>query len=121
MAALAIFGWISNTPSEAQTAATGAIAGVVTDPTGAVVENAKITVRSETTGDNHTTVSASNGSFVVSLLPPGTYTVRASRDGFKELVRPGLTIHVTDTAVANFRLTVGTPSEVVTVTSQAER
>jgi hypothetical protein len=120
MSALLILGGMYATPSLAQTAATGAIAGVVTDPSGAVVENAKIVVRSETTGDSRSAISASNGTFVVSLLPPGAYTVRASRDGFKELVRTGLTIHVTETAVANFLLSVGAPSEVVTVTSQAE-
>jgi hypothetical protein len=106
--------------SQAQTAATGGIAGIVTDATGAVVGNAKITVTGESTGDSRTGTSSSNGSYVVPLLPPGTYTVRASQTGFKELVRPGVTVHVTETAVANLQLTVGVPSEIVTVSSEAE-
>ena len=73
--------------SQAQTAATGGIAGIVTDATGAVVGNAKITVTGDSTGDSRTGTSSGSGSFVVSLLPPGTYTVRVSKDGFKELVR----------------------------------
>src|SRR5436305_7442487 len=50
IAGLAIFAWIPTTLSDAQTAATGAITGVVSDPTGAVVENAKVTVTSEAIG-----------------------------------------------------------------------
>jgi hypothetical protein len=119
MVALAIIGMVSS-QSEAQTAATGGIAGTVTDASGAVVGDAKITITSESTGDSRTGTSTSNGSFVVPLLPPGTYTVRASKAGFKELVRPGVTVHVTETAVANLQLTVGVPSEVVTVSSEAE-
>jgi len=106
--------------SQAQTAATGGIAGIVTDASGAVVGNAKITVTGDVTGDIHTGTSTSNGSYVVPLLPPGNYTVRASKTGFKELVRTGLTVHVTETTVANLQLTVGASSEVVTVSSEAE-
>src|SRR4030095_3363561 len=111
---------LSMARSEAQTAATGAIAGTVTDATGAVVGNAKITVTSESTGDSRSGTSTSNGSFIVPLLPPGSYTVRASKDGFKELVHTGVTVHVTETAGVNFRLTVGALSEVVTVSSEPE-
>src|SRR5215510_821386 len=106
--------------SVAQTAATGGIAGIVTDATGAVVDNAKITVTSESTGESHTGTSTSNGSYIVPLLPPGSYTVRASREGFKELVHTGVTVHVTETAGVNFRLTVGALSEVVTVSAEPE-
>ena len=103
-----------------QTAATGGIAGTVTDSTGAVVANAKITVTNQSSGDSRSGSSTNNGSFLVPLLPPGTYTVRATKDGFKELVRSGLTVHVTETTVANLELTVGASSEVVTVSSEAE-
>ncbi len=106
--------------SQAQTAATGGISGIVTDASGAVVGNAKITVTGESTGDTHTGTSTSNGGYIVPLLPPGTYTVRASKTGFKELVRPGVAVHVTETAVANLQLTVGASSEVITVSSEAE-
>src|SRR5215470_6303192 len=105
---------------EAQTAATGAISGVVTDFTGAVITDAKITVVSEATGTSRSSLSTATGTYLVSLLPPGVYTVRAIKDGFKELIRTGLTVHVTETAVANVQLSVGVPTEVVTVTSQAE-
>ena len=106
--------------SWAQTAATGGISGTVTDSSGAVVANAKITVTNQSSGDSRSGASTSNGSFVVPLLPPGTYTVHATKDGFKELVRSGLAVHVTETTVANLQLTVGVSSEIVTVTSEAE-
>ena len=120
LAAVAALVFLSAIPGFPQTAETGAITGVVTDPAGAVVTNAKITVSSEGTQDSHSALSGGNGSFVISLLPPGRYTVRASQQGFKELVRTGVTIHVTETAVANLKLSVGTPTEVVTITSEAE-
>src|SRR4051812_46310288 len=120
LAAVAAFVLLSAIPSVTQTSETGAITGVVTDPSGAIVANAKITVTSEGTGDSHSTLSGTNGSFVISLLPPGRYTVRSSQQGFKELVRTGVTIHVTETAVANLRLSVGTSTEIVTITSEAE-
>jgi hypothetical protein len=111
---------VNSRQGEAQTAATGAISGIVTDAMGALVAKAKITVTSESTGDSRTGTSTSNGSFIVPVLPPGSYTVRASKDGFKEFVHTGVTVHVTETAAVNFRLSVGALSEVVTVTSESE-
>src|SRR5215467_12200464 len=78
MVALAVCVFLSAN-SGAQTAATGAIAGVITDPSGASVANANVKITSEETGDTRSAMTGANGSFVVSLLPPGQYTVRASK------------------------------------------
>ena len=117
MVALAVCILLSAT-SGAQTAATGAIAGVITDPSGASVANANVKITSEETGDTRSAMTGANGSFVVSLLPPGQYTVRASKQGFKELVRTGVSIHVTETAVANLQLIVGANTEIVSITAE---
>src|SRR5579863_235036 len=60
----------------AQGGATGAIGGVVQDPTGAVIANAKVSVKSEATGEVLRQVTTdSSGLFTATLLPVDTYTV----------------------------------------------
>ena len=103
-----------------QSASTGAITGTVTDPSGAVVSGVSITATSEATGDSRTSSSSASGSYLFPLLPPGRYTVKASKSGFKELVRPHVLVSVTESVRANVRLEVGTISETVTVTTEAE-
>src|SRR5258708_23292053 len=56
----------------AQTGGTGAISGGVTDPSGAVVPQAEIKVTNVATSDSRRVLSGSNGSYLASLLPPGT-------------------------------------------------
>src|SRR5262245_18623514 len=62
--------WLSALVS-AQTAATGALTGTVTDPTGAVVPNASVKVTNEVTGETRTVTTQSSGVYTVPLLPPG--------------------------------------------------
>jgi len=70
-------------PLFAQTLTTGAISGTVTDPTGAVVPNATITVTSITTGAVRTTHSGTNGQFTLPQLNPGEYRVKVAAEGFR--------------------------------------
>ena len=63
-------------PMNAQTASTGALAGTVTDPTGAVISNANVTVTSHDTAQVRTATTGSDGSYRISFLPPGIYRVR---------------------------------------------
>ena len=55
----------------AQTAATGALKGIVTDPSGSVISGATITINSLAMGHSRTATTQSNGSYLVPLLPPG--------------------------------------------------
>src|ERR1039457_3976982 len=64
---------------------TGTITGTVTDPTGAVVPNAKITVKGTTTGSVRTITTNSSGSYTVTNLQPAEYTVTAEVSGFATL------------------------------------
>jgi len=105
----------------AQTAGTGALAGTVADPSGAVMPQVQITVKSEATGEVRTVMSQQNGNYVVPLLPPGTYNVQASKAGFKVIVFAAIQVNVTETAILNIRLEVGAQKESVTVESQAEQ
>jgi Carboxypeptidase regulatory-like domain/TonB-dependent Receptor Plug Domain len=66
---------------------TGQIRGVVTDPTGAIVGGAKITVVSTATGATRTTSSNSNGEYAITALEPAVYTLSAEGTGFQKWVR----------------------------------
>jgi Carboxypeptidase regulatory-like domain/TonB-dependent Receptor Plug Domain len=104
----------------AQTAGTGALTGIVTDNSGAVIQEARVRVINEATGAVRTVASRQNGSYSVPLLPPGIYRVEFSRNGFKTAVKPGLEINVTETARFDIGLELGEVHEQVTVTSETQ-
>ncbi|HUO17313.1 MAG TPA: carboxypeptidase regulatory-like domain-containing protein [Verrucomicrobiae bacterium] len=103
-------------PAVGQNASTGAVSGIVTDQSGAVVSNAQITVTNVATGDKRTTASSSNGSFSFPLLPPGKYRARVTATGFRTWETNDVTVGVTETSAINPKLAVGAVNEVVTVT-----
>ncbi len=99
----------------AQTAATGALKGVVADPSGSVVSGASVKVTSYATGQERTVVTQSNGSYLVPYLEPGNYKLEVSARGFKTLAIEKVEIHVTEVAALDLRLQVGAISETITV------
>lgn len=107
-------------PAHSQTAATGAVAGNITDTSGAGVPETKIGVTNEATGELRQVMSQANGSYVVPLLAPGVYRIEFSHAGFKSTVKPGLTVNVTETARFDVSLEVGSLQEQVTVSTEAE-
>ena len=70
------------TPLYAQTSS-GTLTGVVSDPGGAVVPGASITVQNTATGETRKTVTNGSGIFSIPALPPGPYTVDAAAKGFE--------------------------------------
>ena len=106
--------------SLAQSSSTGAITGTTIDPSSAIVVGAEITATNDANGDVHTTASTSGGAFLFPLLTPGSYTLKASKAGFKELVRTGVLVTVTETVRANLQLQIGNVSETITVTGEGE-
>jgi Carboxypeptidase regulatory-like domain len=104
----------------AQTAATGALKGIITDPSGGVVPGVPVKITSHATGETRTAISQSNGSYLVSLLSPGDYSVDASAKGFKSISVRTITIHVTETETLDLRLQLGTITETITVQDVAE-
>jgi len=103
-----------------QTAGTGAIAGTITDPSGAVIPDATVRAIDVATGEVRIVVSASNGTYLVPLLNPGTYRVQVNKTGFKETVSSSIGVHVTETAGVNLQLEIGSTGETVTVTGAQE-
>lgn len=104
----------------AQTSATGALTGTVTDPSGAVIAGATVTATNTGTGQTRTVTTDANGAYKFSLLPPGTYDVKFSAGGFKTAEVPSITVNVTETPVLNRGLEIGSQAQQVTVQSNAE-
>ncbi len=105
---------------KAQTNATGALSGIVTDSSGAVVPNVTVTVTSTDTGQVRTTTTGADGSYNFGLLSPGPYRVKFEATGFKAVEIPSAAVAVTETATLNQRLEVGSQSQEVTVQGNVE-
>jgi hypothetical protein len=102
----------------AQSLSSGDLSGTVTDPSGAVVPNATVTLKSNGGGQNRSTTSNAAGAYRFSLLPPGSYTVSASAQGFSK-AETVTTINIGQATVADVKLAVGSSSQTVEVTSAA--
>jgi len=72
----------------------GTILGTVTDPSGAVVAGAKVAVKNLGTGLDRTTETSADGSYALSELPIGTYTVTITLTGFQTAVTTGVAVEV---------------------------
>lgn len=101
----------------AQNASTGALVGTASDPTGAVLPGAKITVTSEFTQEARSVSTQADGDYALPLLPPGLYTIKFEKAGFRATVYKGIKIEVTETTRVDAQLTVGQVSDEISVTS----
>ena len=108
---------ITTTPSRisAQANVTAEIVGTVTDPAGAVIPGADITVTNKATGEVRKAKSGGNGDFDVSLLPPGTYDVLVTMSSFKKFEVPSLTVAAGDKPRVPVQLAVGDTTQTVSV------
>ena len=91
--------------------------GVVTDTSGKVIAGSPVNTKSESTGQNRSTVTDGNGAFVVPELPPGAYTISVTAPGFKTFEQKGLPLSVGQTTQLNIQLQVGEVKEVIEVMS----
>ena len=106
-------------PARAHAQATGQINGIVNDSSGAVLPGVTVEAISAATGAMRSAVSGTDGLYTIPLLPPGTYTVKASLAGFKTSQREGVRVVVTETARVTFQLELGQFAEVLTVNAEA--
>jgi len=89
--------------------------GHVKDSSGAAVTKAQITVHNEGTGVDITTVTTGAGDYTVPYLRPGSYYVSAEAQGFNKENKVNITLHVSQVAVIDFMLHVGSVTQSVTV------
>jgi carboxypeptidase family protein len=95
------------------------INGSVTDQSGAMISDAKITAVNSETGANFSAASNNAGIYQILALPVGHYTVHFAKPGFRALDRTGLVLETGQVAQVNVRLNMGTVSEKVEVVAGA--
>jgi hypothetical protein len=96
------------------TIATGSIQGTVTDPSGAVVANAKVTITNLDTNQMRETATGSSGTFNSGSLLPGNYSVRVEAQGFSP-VDDRVTVQISTTTAANIKMSLHGNAEVIEV------
>ena len=96
----------------------GTVSGILTDPSSAVIQGAKVTLVDEQKGYQFTTTSDSNGRYLFASIPPGLYSVRAEIPGFEKTVSAHIKLNVSENATANLSLKVATAAESVRVEAQ---
>jgi Carboxypeptidase regulatory-like domain len=101
----------------AQTSTTGDIAGVVTDPTAAVVFGVPIILKNVDTGSSTSTTTNGQGSYNFSLLQPGNYSVSANVAGFQKVLKT-VTVTLGTSTTVNLQLSLSSQVESVDVTDQ---
>jgi hypothetical protein len=94
---------------------TAAVRGVVTDPTGAAVANAKVVITQAERNVQNTMTTDEEGRYQVSALPPGQYTLTVEAGGFKKYARSAFSLLVQQQATIDVQLQLGEVSSVVEV------
>ncbi len=103
----------------AQGGATGTILGTVTDSSGAIIPNVRVTVTNTATNISFRTLTSSAGDYYASSLNPGTYTVSAEAKGFQKTVTTSFTLAVDQKVRVDLALKLGAVTETLEVTAQA--
>lgn len=103
----------------AQSTVTGAISGRVTDPQGAIVPNATVTVTNLGTNQATTTTATGNGDYRVINLQPGRYKVESTVSGFAAFTAENIIVEVGQTTNVNIGLVVEGQSAEVLITAEA--
>ena len=120
MSAAFLLTFLTAASGVAQTSA-GSMAGVVFDPSGAVVPGATVRLIGTETGDvAREFVTGEDGAFTAPLMRPSTYTVEVSASGFKKLIRPGIVLRVDDQLSLKLTLETGATSDSITVAAAVD-
>jgi hypothetical protein len=97
----------------------GTLTGTVSDPTGAVIPGAKVTITEDATSLAYNVTTDQSGVYVRPALKPGTYTVEIGAAGFKTSVQHGVLLTAGDRVGVNAMLQVGETTQLTEVTAQA--
>ncbi|MDX2269113.1 MAG: TonB-dependent receptor [Bryobacter sp.] len=97
----------------------GSIVGLIEDPSGSSIPNAKVTATNSATGLVYEATTDASGVFTIANVQPGTYDLKVAVQGFKSAARTGLVVTNNVLSRSNFRLEVGALSEQITVAAEA--
>lgn len=95
------------------------ISGAITDPAGAAIPGASVTVTEIRTGVQTPTKSDATGHYNIPFLPPGEYQIEAQAQGFRSFLRKEITLTSSDHPVIDVHLEVGQATQTVTVTAES--
>jgi hypothetical protein len=118
LALLAVMALIVPSAMWGQGITSGAVNGVVTDASNAVVPNATVTLKSDESGAVLTQTTGANGSFNFQLLKPGNYRVGLAQQGFRTISEK-VEVVLGQTTSANIKLEIGSTSETLEVSGEA--
>ena len=104
----------------AQVAGSGAIGGAITDPTGAVVPGAKVALTDSATGTTQTSIANAAGHYAFLSLNPGIYSLQVNHKGFQTAVHSQINVTVDQTTTVDFKLSVGSVTQVVKVSGSSD-
>jgi hypothetical protein len=96
----------------------GTVAGLVTDPAGAVVPGVKMTLKDVEKGYTFSAMTNKAGEFIMPSIPPSVYTLTAEMNGFDKVVRTGIKVDVTARVTVNMSLKVAGATQSVQVSAQ---
>src|ERR1700741_5241690 len=100
--------------AQAQSIISGDITGTITDPSGAIISGATVTVANVSTSVSHKTTTNAEGSYRFAFVPPGTYRIEVRASGFQDQARSGVGPAGQPTTVS-MQLEVAGASQTVTV------
>jgi hypothetical protein len=115
--AILLMGWA--VPVGAQVGATAQISGLVSDPTGALVPNAKVAATHVDTGLVRRAVTGADGIYELPDLPVGSYKLEVQAAGFETYVQTGILLEVSNKVTVNVTLQVGQVRQAVEVSANA--
>jgi hypothetical protein len=104
-------------PATSQTLTTGQVLGQITDPSGAVVPQAKVELRDNATGALRSATADTAGQYAFAQVAPGLYSITVTASGFAKTVAPSVKVEVGKTSTINVNLSLGKPTELVEVRS----
>jgi carboxypeptidase family protein/TonB-dependent receptor-like protein len=105
-------------PMHGQTANTGAIAGTVIDPSGALVPRAAVVVNSQATGEERDLTADAQGNFSVPFLTPGDYDLTVRAPGFEPLVLKSVQVQITEVNRLKLQLTIRGAKDQIVVSAK---
>src|SRR3984893_1680695 len=105
-------------PMRGQTANTGAVAGTVIDPSGALVPRAAVVVNSQATQEERDLTTDAQGNFSVPFLTPGNYDLTVRAHGFETLILKNVRVQITEVSRLKLRLTIAGVKEQTTVSAK---
>src|SRR4051794_19381615 len=102
-----------------QTANTGAIAGSVSDPSGALVPRAAVVIESEEKGERRDLATDAEGNFSVPFLTPGNYDLTVRAAGFEPFILNGVQVQITEVRRVQIQLALRGKKEQIAISSKA--